>query len=181
MPSLFTTVPLVAPPTSFATALAFADSYRDAGWWEPLYERAFPSLASAVPIKEDGWAQRGGIDRLITLTSGKTITVDEKIRARDWPDILLEVWSNEEMRSPGWIQKPLACDFIAYAYAPSKVCYMLPLPALQRAWATSGEQWIERYGTIRSRNSRYTSVSVPVPRHVLLAAIAEALVLQGGG
>lgn len=166
-----------SPVHEFASSLAFADRYRDAGWWAPVYARAFPSLASAVAIKEDGWAQRGGIDRLITLASGKTITVDEKIRARDWPDILLEVWSDEERRVPGWVQKPLACDFIAYAYAPSGVCYLLPVPALQRAWQAHGERWSRRYGLIRSRNARYVSASVPVPRDELMRAIVEALVL----
>lgn len=166
------------PPHEFARSMAFADSYRDAGWWKPIYERAFPSLASAIAIKEDGWAQRGGIDRIITLASGKTIAVDEKIRAKDWPDVLLEVWSNEERRVPGWVRKPLACDFIAYAFAPSRVCYLLPVLPLQRAWRDNGGRWAARYGVIRARNSGYCSVSVPVPRDVLLRAIVEALVLS---
>ena len=38
-------------------------------------------------------------------------TVDEKIRMEDWPDVLLEHWSDEGRRSPGWGQKPLAADF----------------------------------------------------------------------
>lgn len=38
----------------------------------------------------------------------------------------LEQWSDEGRRSPGWVQKPLACDFIAYAFAlPAEgaICY----------------------------------------------------------
>ena len=27
---------------------------------------------------------------------------------------MLERWSNEQAQTPGWVQKPLACDFIAY-------------------------------------------------------------------
>lgn len=162
----------------FQDSLALSDSYRDAGWWLPVYRSAFPSLASAVAIKADGWAQRGGIDRLLTLSSGKTFTVDEKIRSREWPDILLEQWSDEARRIPGWVQKPLACDFIAYAYAPTGVCYLLPVPALQRAWRQHGREWIERYGTRRALNPGYVTVSVPVPRDVLLRAIAEALIVN---
>ena len=52
---------------------------------------------------------------------------DEKVRAEDWPDILLEQWSDEDRRAPGWVQKPLACDYIAYSFAPSGVCYLLPV------------------------------------------------------
>lgn len=33
------------------------------------------------------------------------------------PGVLLEHWSDETRRSPGWVQTPLACDLIAYAYA----------------------------------------------------------------
>jgi hypothetical protein len=98
-----------------------------------VYRRALPRLASAVSVRDDGWAQRGGIDRLLTLSCGRTYSVDEKVRTQAWPDILLEQWSDEARQSPGWVQKPLACDFIAYAFAPTGVCYFLPVPALQRA------------------------------------------------
>ncbi len=141
----------------------------------PIYRRAFPSLRSAVAVRSDGWAQRGGIDRLLTLACGRTYTVDEKIRTEDWPDVLLERWSDEAARSPGWVQKPLAADFIAYAHAPAATCVLLPVPALQRAWRQHGRQWIGLYGQRRARNAGYTSVSVPVPRGVLMQAIVEAM------
>ena len=146
-----------------------------ADWWIPIYRRAFPTLMSAVAVEHDGWAQRGGIDRLLTLACGRTFTVDEKIRSEDWPDVLLERWSDEARRSPGWVQKPLAADFIAYAYAPAATCVLLPVPALQRAWRQHGRQWIGLYGQRRATNPGYTSVSVPVPRGVLMQAIVEAM------
>jgi hypothetical protein len=34
--------------------------------------------------------------------------------------------ADEGRRSAGRVQKPLACDFIAYAFAPSRRCYLLP-------------------------------------------------------
>jgi hypothetical protein len=141
----------------------------------PLYRRAFPRLKSAVPVRDDGWAQRAGVDRVLTLACGRTYTVDEKIRTADWPDILLEQWSDEARRVPGWVQKPLACDFIAYAYAPSGVCYLLPVAPLQRAWRQCGREWIKRYGVRRAQNPGYVSVGVPVPRGVLMQAIVEAM------
>jgi hypothetical protein len=158
----------------FRDSLALSESYGD-GWWLPIYRRAFPSLMSAVAVRNDGWAQRGGIDRLLTLACGRTYTVDEKIRTEDWPDVLLERWSDEAARSPGWVQKPLAADFIAYAHAPAATCVLLPVPALQRAWRQHGRQWIGLYGQRRARNASYTSVSVPVPRGVLMQAIVEAM------
>ena len=159
----------------FRDSLAVADSFVNSDWWLPIYRRAFPTLVSAVAIRKDGWAQRGGIDRLLKPACGRTHTVDEKIRADDWPDVLLERWSNEAMKTPGWVQKPLAADFIAYAHAPAATCVLLPVPALQRAWRQHGRQWIGLYGQKRAQNEGYTSVSVPVPRGVLMQAIVEAM------
>lgn len=109
------------------------------------------------------------------MASGRTYTVDEKIRTADWPDILLEQWSDEARRVPGWVQKPLACDFIAYAYAPSGVCYLLPVVPLQRAWRQRGKVWLSQFGTRRAHNPGYVTVGVPVPRGVLMEAIVEAM------
>lgn len=155
--------------------MALSERFAEADWWLPLYRRMFPRLQSAVSVRDDGWAQRGGVDRVLTLKCGRTYTVDEKIRTEDWPDILLEQWSDEARRTPGWVQKPLACDFIAYAYAPSGVCFLLPVVPLQRAWRQHGRKWVELYGQRRARNPRYVSVSVPVPRSVLMQAIVEAM------
>jgi len=159
----------------FADCLALSQQYADADWWLPVYRMAFPRMISAVSVRDDGWAQRGGIDRVLTLQCGRTYTIDEKIRTQNWPDILLEQWSDEARQIPGWIQKPLACDFIAYAYAPSETCYLLPVAPLQRAWRQRGRQWIVTYGTRRARNPGYVSVSVPVPIDVLMQAIVDAM------
>jgi hypothetical protein len=159
----------------FRDSLALSEAYADADWWLPLYRRMFPRLQSAVTVRDDGWAQRGGVDRVLTLACGRTYTVDEKIRTQDWPDILLEQWSDEARRAPGWVQKPLACDFIAYAYAPSGVCFLLPVVPLQRAWRQHGRTWLQLYGTRRAQNPGYVSVNVPVPRGVLMQAIVEAM------
>lgn len=166
-----------APLHDFATSLALSQRYTDAPWWLDLYRSAFPSLVSAVSVRNDGWAQRGGIDRVLTLACGRVYTVDEKIRTSEWPDILLEQWSDEERRIPGWVQKPLACDFIAYAFAPSQRCYLLPVALLQRAWRLNGRGWIEQYGQRRARNPRYVSTSVPVPIAELKQSITEAMLL----
>ena len=162
----------------FQDSLALSEAYTDAPWWVDVYRRAFPKLTSAVPVRQDGWAQRGGIDRVLTLECGRTYTVDEKVRTQDWPDILLERWSDEVRRIPGWVQKPLACDFIAYAFAASGVCYLLPVVPLQRAWRLHGKDWIRRYGTRRAQNVGYVSASVPVPKDVLLRAIAAAMIIH---
>jgi hypothetical protein len=164
---------------SFKESLARSRAYEDAPWWFDVYRRAFPGLRSAVSVRADGWAQRGGIDRVITLACGRTIKVDEKIREKVWPDILLERWSDFAARSPGWIQKPLACDFIAYAFVPIATCYLLPTLTLQRAWRLHGRAWADEYGEIRAPNREgsrsWVTVSVAVPIGILLAAINDAM------
>lgn len=162
---------------SFAESLAWSEGFSSASWWDELYRKAFPTLSSAVSIREDGWAQRGGIDRILTLECGRVFTVDEKVRASVWPDILLERWSDEARRKPGWVQKPLACDFIAYAFAPSRRCFLLPVTPLQRAWRLNGKHWIAAYGERRAQNQGYVSTSVPVPVQTLLDAMAAAMML----
>lgn len=163
---------------NFADSLALSNTYADAPWWLDIYRRAFPNLVSAVSVRDDGWAQRGGIDRVLTLACGRTYTVDEKVRTNDWPDILLEQWSDEARRSPGWVQKPLACDFIAYAFAPSRKCYLLPVVPLQRAWRQRGRQWVQSYGQRRAKNPGYVSASVPVPIETLMPAMVEAMLVR---
>lgn len=162
----------------FEQSLALSQSYADAPWWINMYRRAFPSLQSAVSVRNDGWAQRAGIDRVLTLACGRTVTVDEKVRMNEWPDILLEQWSDEERQFPGWVQKPLACDLIAYAFAQSGRCYLLPVLLLQRAWRLNGPHWIAIYGQKRARNIGYVSTSVPVPIAILMQAIIDAMLVS---
>jgi len=164
----------------FAESLAKSHAQAGASWWYDVYRIAFPSLAAAVCVRNDGWAQRGGIDRVLTLESGRVIYVDEKVREKDWPDILLERWSDEAKKVPGWVQKPLACEFIAYAFVPSETCYLLPTLTLQRAWRIYGRDWAKAYGTVRAKNKHYDTVSVPVPRDILLAALSEAMCIKWG-
>jgi hypothetical protein len=163
---------------NFNESLARSHSYADAPWWEDVYRQAFPGFASMVSVREDGWAQRGGIDRSITLKSGKTLWVDEKVREKEWADVLLERWSDSRNRVPGWIQKDLACDYIAYAFAPLQKCYLLPFQPLRRAWILNGRQWCEEYKEVRADNGRYVTVSVAIPTDILFAALNGAMVVN---
>lgn len=165
---------------NFKESLARSQACADAPWWRDIYLTAFPSLRSMVSVREDGWAQRGGIDRVLTLAYGRTVTVDEKVREKDWHDIALERWSDEARKKPGWIQKPLACDFIAYAFKPSRVCYLLPTLTLQRAWEIHGKEWIQKYQEVRANNGNYVTVSVAVPIDVLLDALKDAITVSWG-
>jgi hypothetical protein len=160
----------------FAESLKLSQEQADAPWWNEVYKAAFPTLQSAVCVRNDGWAQRGGIDRVLTLGCGKTLTVDEKVRSVDYGDILLEVWSDYEARKPGWVGKDLACDFIAYAIIPTATCYLLPFQTLRAAWRENGQRW---YSDKNSRkiapNKGYFTVSVAVSVDDLMQSMCDAM------
>lgn len=164
----------------FTKSLAWSHQWDDAPWWDAVYRSAFPRFHSMQSVREDGWAQRGGIDRLVHLTDGTAIKIDEKVREKDWPDILLEVWSDKARRHPGWIKKSLTCDYIAYAFVPSATCYLLPFLPLQRAYEQNKHRWANDPGcrTVSAQNQGYVTVSVAVPIHLLLDAIRDSLVVS---
>ena len=166
---------MVAKLHNFGESLQLSQEQSDAPWWGDVYRAAFPNLQGMVCVRSDGWAQRGGIDRVLTLGCGKTLTVDEKVRAKDYGDILLEVWSDHERRIPGWVAKDLACDFIAYAIIPTETCYLLPFQTLRQAWRQNGRVWWANNRVPPAQNNGYQTVSVAVPVGELMDAMADAM------
>lgn len=163
---------------NFTESLQKSNEQADAPWWREVYEEAFPNLAQMICLRSDGWAQRGGIDRLLVLEDGTTLKVDEKVRSAVYDDFCLEYWSDRKRRIPGWVAKDLTCDFIAYAFVPSKTCYLLPFQILRRAWRLNGREWVGKYQKIEAFNEGYVTVSVAVPISVLMATLCEALIIR---
>ena len=149
--------------------------------WDLIYNLAFPTFKTMEEIEQDGWAQRAGIDRLVILESGKIIYIDEKVRRKDYDDILIEYWSDEERKKPGWIAKDSACDYIAYAFLPSKRCYLLPFQQLRKAWKENMTDWVSKYRRVEAQNNGYVTVSVAVPIEILMADIQKAMVVDYRG
>lgn len=170
---------------TFQDSLAKSHEQESAPWWREIYETAFPNFASMVSVRQDGWAQRGGIDRVVTLKSGRVVTIDEKVRSESYADILLERWSDNNRKTPGWAQKDLACDYIAYAFIPDRRCYLLPFLSLRAAWLKHGRDWIEAaqdkrdgFSVIYSKNPGYTTENIAVPISILVAALQAAQIVE---
>lgn len=160
---------------NFNKDLAFSHSAEDLEIWETIYAKAFPGLQAFTNAREDGELQRHGIDRTLILSSGKAIYIDEKVRRENYGDILLEYVSNDKKNTPGWCEKPLFCDYIAYAVLPNNTCYMLPVEPLQTAWGRNKKEWIDKYGIKTAKNQGYQTLNCPLPINVLFKAIGETL------
>ena len=171
-------------PHDFAESLAKSHAAEDWPVWETIYRRAFPGFVAMVNHRQDGWHQRQGIDRSVTLANSKQILIDEKARWRNaktgkvYEDIALEYWSDEQRKVPGWVCKSLLADYIAYAIVPLGRCYLLPVIQLQAAWAQHKDVWLRQYRSIRAENTTWTTVSLAVPVAPLFAAIGGCLRVQ---
>jgi hypothetical protein len=172
-------------PHNFADSLAQSHAADELPLWRDLYQRAFPGFLEMINFRADGEHQRAGVDRGIYLQNCKEILVDEKVRGRNkrtgrvYEDISLEYWSDKESRKPGWVCKPLRCDYIAYAIAPLGKCYLLPVPAMQNAWLVYGDEWVSKYNFREAPNKyngrTWTTIFCPVPVRELYQAMGDML------
>jgi hypothetical protein len=135
-------------------------------------------MVSHMPCPGDTQSQRLGIDRLILLSSGRVLAIDEKKREQDYNDILLEYLSNDSTGAPGWIEKELQIDYLAYAFMPSKRVYLFPWDMLRRAWLHYKADWLKKYQIPPARNKGYCTHSVAVPIVELHSAVKTAMIIQ---
>lgn len=138
-----------------------------------FYLSAFPN-ALKVEFCDDMTEQRRGIDKIIHFQGGRTVTVDEKKRRKDYGDILLELWSRYEQRKPGWLFYS-QCDYIVYAILEARKIYLLPLLLLQTAWTNNKVAWLRAYKQKPAENKGYTTINIPIPTQELLGAIRKEM------
>jgi len=158
----------------FDQCLAKSHAASDHPMWLHVYRQFFPDMLACVDHRDDGEHQRHGIDRSVTLANSKQVLIDEKVRYKDYGDILLEYVSVDKTGAPGWVCKAIRCDYIAYAILPRGKAYLLPVLPLQRAWGQKGEKWLARFGTRPAQNNGYTTLNCPVPFRDLFNAISAA-------
>ena len=68
---------------------------------------------------------------------------------------MLEYISNDKTGSLGWVEKSLKCDYIAYAFMPSGIAFLLPVNQLQTAWLKNKIVWLQKYRTRSAINYSY--------------------------
>ena len=162
----------------FSTKLKESIQASDEPFWDAIYKKSFPNMVNHMLADADTQSQRMGIDRVILLANGKTIFVDEKKRTKIYDDILLEYISVSTTNAPGWIEKDLAIDYLAYAFMPNKTVYMFPWNLLRRAWLHYKPEWMVKYPIISALNKTYTTYSVAIPINTVRDAVNLAMVIQ---
>lgn len=131
--------------------------------------------------KED----RQGIDFWVEQSNGKMITVDCKIRTKDYAylgddSLAIETWSNVEKFKRGWSRDPTKkSDYILWYWLDSHRHVLFPFPLLCKVVV---ENWI-RWGAIyklshqktafKDSNEIYHSECIFVPRLEILRKIAN--------
>ena len=171
----------MSPVNDFDECLAASHAAHDLPLWREVYQHAFPNMVGMHCLRHDGDHQRAGVDRSVTLWTGKAVLIDEKVRGRNkltgqvYQDIALEYVSNDRRQTPGWVCKPLMCDYIAYAIAPLGVAYLLPVHALQAAWSRNCKRWLETKRKIAARNRGYQTLSVCVEANEVMKAVGGVL------
>jgi len=159
---------------NFNDSLQRSHAASDHPMWLECYKQFFPDMVTMIDHRQDGDHQRNGIDRSIIMQNSKQILIDEKVRDKNYKDIFLEYISVDTTKAPGWVCKPLMCDYIAYAILPRGRAYLLPVISLQRAWKALGKTWIEKYGAKPVPNEGYVTWGCPVPFEPLFSALQRA-------
>lgn len=174
----FDTLQYAAPNVhDFKERNAWSLSVSDEPFWNAVYKKAFPGLIH-TELNTDLVRQKQGIDRVLYLGNGNVLYIDEKKRGKVYPDILLEYISVDSTGAPGWIEKDLTMDYLAYAFVPAKLCYLFPWPMLRRAWLQYRNSWKQAYKPVIARNATYSTYSLPVPLAVLQKAVSTASVID---
>ena len=163
---------------SFRDQLAYSEKASAESFWGQVYKKAFPSMVGHMQCSDDTQGQRLGIDRLVHLSSGRTLMIDEKKRSKVYSDILLEYLSNDKTMAPGWIEKDLQIDYLSYAFMPIERVYLFPWHLLRRSWIHKGDYWKERYPVVCAKNAGYKTHSVAVPIEVLRKTVSTAAVID---
>lgn len=152
-------------------------------FWLAIYQQAFPDMLT-FEVVTDLNLQRLGVDRILYLSHGRIIRIDEKKRTKDYTDIAIET-HHTKTKDPysakiaeGWISKPLLIDYLVYAVMPQKTVYFFDWLLLKRAWALHKKMWFDKFGLVTAENETYYSHSICVPILELQRALVQSGVIQ---
>ena len=162
----------------FKQDLTFSIKASDESFWTAIYHKAFPNMVSHMVCDGDTQSQRMGIDRVILLSNGRILKVDEKKRRKEYNDILLEYISVDKTGAPGWMEKDLSIDYLAYAFMQSKTVYLFDWCLLKRVWNHKKDYWIKNNSIPPAVNNGYNTLNVAVPIKELMSLVSTASIIK---
>ena len=139
-------------------------------FWDKLYRKVFGDTFAGSIICPNKDLQRLCIDRVVILNDGKTILVEEKLREKDYSDILLEYLSVKEREKVGWaVNDDCIANYLVYGKKPTGDFYVFPFKELRNVAKAYKDKWGKEYNYIDAWNpkGKYTTQSIPVPVDVL--------------
>ena len=142
--------------------------------FDKFYFRVFRNL-DKVETVSDLVLQKQGIDKKLHFKNTKVVLIDEKKRRKNYGDILLEEWSNEERKIPGWLGGSKLTDYIVYATMDTKKIYLLPFLLLQKVWVKNYAELKQKFGVKRSNNSFYTTSNIAVPTDLIFFLLEQEM------
>lgn len=144
---------------------------QQAAFLAALWSRWWPG-SSRAPVADLGM-QRAGVDAIVSR--GRVpIQVEEKVRDRDYGDVLVELVSNDATNAPGWAVKGAASNLLLYAIRSTGRGWVFPMQAVQRATRMHADDWRRRFGVKVAQNPGYRSINVPVPLAEFTRAVDHA-------
>lgn len=154
---------------------------------DEVYKKYWPNIVS-IKINKTKRTQNLGIDKLIYLKDRKLpIRIEEKCRPDKWyGDIALEYISNNMTMTPGWMEKPLLCDYFFYFVKPISQVFWFYWPELKHLWDLNKQDWIlwgeqneNGFTKISAPNPGYYTISVGVSPKFLLDHIKHSGIIGG--
>lgn len=164
----------------FASQLATANTPEKHAFWENAYRQVFPNVLRVEFYDADMDAQNNGVDAAVFRQGAPPIRIENKERQKWYGDILLEYvheYEDGHIR-PGWIERPLRCDYLAYAILTTGHVWFLPWLPLRLAWERHKLRWLNsggRYNPTPAQNSGYVTKNVAVPPDELWGCINGVL------
>lgn len=146
----------------FKEQLEFSEAHEL--FWREFYRKAFLGCTIIIRNQDSIEGQRRGIDRIVIDKYGvQSFCIEEKMREKSYDDFLLEYISNDRTNVPGWMERDLLSNFLAYAFAPKRKGYLIPWQPLKSFWIAQGERLKKHCEPISAVNASYTTWSVAVP------------------
>lgn len=159
---------------------------------------SFMGVISRIDSIKDKEMQFAGIDKLILFSNGKTLKLEEKVRRKDYGDILIEIIANNnfasydhitnefkytELKGVGWGMKNYSSDLLFYFIESENKGFMFSWKKFQAIfkgylpiWYDLALQKKQGFAIRIAKNKTYDSINIAIPKKIFF----EEYVKLGG-